>query len=115
MFRISRPLMSREKHPIDRAAMLLGITQAKLGAILGVTKAAVGQWKQEGRRVPAEHCPKIEKLTNGQVRCEELNDRVDWGYLRNHGSPAGHEWRQDLLGTHRDEAHGTGPARRQGA
>jgi len=90
MFRISRPLMNRQ-HPIDRAVTLLGISQGKLGALLGVTKAAVGQWKQEGRRVPAEHCPKIEKLTRGQVRCEELNDRVDWGYLRNNSS--GHDWR----------------------
>ncbi|MGD9946208.1 MAG: transcriptional regulator [Burkholderiaceae bacterium] len=74
--------MNREVHPIDRAASLLGITQAKLGALLGVSKAAVGQWKQEGRQVPPEHCPKIERLTQGRVRCEELNDRIDWAYLR---------------------------------
>ncbi|WP_081463790.1 Cro/CI family transcriptional regulator [Candidatus Glomeribacter gigasporarum] len=41
----------------------------------------VQQWRAAGR-VPPEHCPCIERLTNGEVRCEELNDRVDWTYLR---------------------------------
>lgn len=41
----------------------------------------VQQWEAAGR-VPAEHCPKIEQLTNGGVLCEELNDRVDWAVVR---------------------------------
>jgi DNA-binding transcriptional regulator YdaS (Cro superfamily) len=41
----------------------------------------VQQWKVTGR-VPPEHCPYIERLTNGKIRCEELNNRVDWAYLR---------------------------------
>lgn len=41
----------------------------------------VQQWREQGR-VPAEYCPKIEELTDGEVRCEELNDRVNWTYLR---------------------------------
>lgn len=41
----------------------------------------VQQWREQGR-VPAEYCPKIEELTCGEVRCEELNDRVNWAYLR---------------------------------
>lgn len=49
---------------------------------LGVTKGAVGQWKLPGRRVPAEHCPAIEKLVLGKVRCEALRPDVDWAYLR---------------------------------
>jgi DNA-binding transcriptional regulator YdaS (Cro superfamily) len=69
------------EHPIDRAAKLLG-SQVALANALGVTKAAVGQWKDEGRRVPAEHCPAIERLTDGVVTCEELRPDVAWGVLR---------------------------------
>nr|WP_198983039.1 YdaS family helix-turn-helix protein [Herbaspirillum sp. ASV7] len=46
----------------------------------------VQQWLAAGR-VPAEYCPKIEELTNGEVRCEELNDRVNWTYLRQTSVP----------------------------
>lgn len=69
-------------HPIERAAGLLGGYKA-LADRLGVTKSAVHQWKGEGRQVPPEHCPDIERLTAGQVTCEQLNDKVDWAYLRN--------------------------------
>lgn len=72
-------------HPIERAAGLLGGYKA-LADRLGVTKSAVHQWKGEGRQVPPEHCPDIERLTAGQVTCEQLNDKVDWAYLRNAGS-----------------------------
>jgi DNA-binding transcriptional regulator YdaS (Cro superfamily) len=68
-------------HPIDKAAQILG-TQSKLAAKLGVSRAAVGQWRLPGRQVPAEHCPTIEHLTEGRVRCEELRPDVDWAYLR---------------------------------
>ena len=69
------------EHPIERAARVVG-SQAALAIALKVTKAAVGQWKDAGRRVPAEHCPAIERLTGGQVRCEELRPDVAWGVLR---------------------------------
>lgn len=59
-----------------------GLTTQALAEKLGVTRAAVQQWKQEGRRVPADHCPEIEKLCEGAVRCEELNERVDWAFIR---------------------------------
>lgn len=72
-------------HPIERAAGLLGGYKA-LADRLGVTKSAVHQWKGEGRQVPPEHCPDIERLTAGQVTCEQLNDKVDWAYLRKAGS-----------------------------
>jgi DNA-binding transcriptional regulator YdaS (Cro superfamily) len=32
--------------------------------------------------VPAKKCPDIERLTDGAVRSEDLNDEVDWAYLR---------------------------------
>ena len=69
------------KPPVDRAVEIVG-TQALLAAALGVSKSAVGQWKEEGRRVPAEHCPVIERLTAGVVRCEELRPDIEWSVLR---------------------------------
>lgn len=54
----------------------------QLGEHLGVTKGAVSHWKNTGSPVPAEHCPEIEKLTEGEVLCEQLNPNVDWTYLR---------------------------------
>lgn len=69
------------EHPIEKAAGIVG-SQKALATALGVTKAAVWQWKEGGRQVPAEHCPGIERLTAGQVRCEELRPDVDWAYLR---------------------------------
>jgi DNA-binding transcriptional regulator YdaS (Cro superfamily) len=69
-------------HPLDKAARAAGLTLAALADRLGVTRAAVAQWKQSGRHVPARHCPPIERLCNGRVRCEELNALVDWAYVR---------------------------------
>lgn len=68
-------------HPIDEAAGIVG-SQVALAAALGVTKAAVNQWKLEGRKVPAEHCPAIERATGGKVRCEALRPDVDWAQVR---------------------------------
>jgi DNA-binding transcriptional regulator YdaS (Cro superfamily) len=68
-------------HPIDGAARVLG-SQVALAALLGVSKAAVNQWKHAGRRVPAEHCPSIERATHGAVRCEDLRPDIDWAVLR---------------------------------
>lgn len=67
--------------PLDEATKIIG-SQVALAQQLGVTKAAVAQWKLDGRRVPAEHCPVIERLTDGQVRCEDLRPDIDWAYLR---------------------------------
>lgn len=53
----------------------------KLGAALGVSKAVVNGWKVRGQ-VPPRLCPKIEKLSCGSVLCEDLNDTVDWEYIR---------------------------------
>lgn len=71
------------EHPLDKAVRLSGIgSLAALARYLGVTPAAAKQWKDENRRVPAEHCPKIEELTKGEVLCEVLNSDVNWSYLR---------------------------------
>lgn len=60
---------------------MLGSMQA-LAEKLGVTKGAVSQWKLDGRRVPAEHCPVIERLTGSEVRCEALRPDFDWKFIR---------------------------------
>lgn len=70
-----------DRHPLDVAARIVGSHQA-LAAALGVTKGALPQWKDANRRVPAEHCPAIERLTGGAVRCEDLRPDIDWGVLR---------------------------------
>jgi len=67
--------------PIERAAEILG-SQTALAELLGLSKGAVSQWKEPGRRVPAEYCPLIERATQGRVRCEELRPDVAWDVLR---------------------------------
>lgn len=66
---------------IDRAARKLG-SQTALADLCGVSKGAVSQWKELGRRVPAEYCPLIERATDGEVRCEDLRPDVAWDVLR---------------------------------
>lgn len=67
--------------PIDVAIKCAGSMKA-LADRLGITKGAVHQWSLPGRQVPAEHCPRIERLTLGAVTCEQLRPDVDWAYLR---------------------------------
>lgn len=74
-------------HPIDVAAGILG-SQAALASALGVTRAAVTQWKEEGRRPPAEHCPKIQRLTAGRVTCKDLRPDIDWAAASLQAEPA---------------------------
>lgn len=52
-----------------------------LGVQLGVTKGVISQWKRRGQ-VPASYCPLIERLMDRGVRSEELNNTVDWDYIR---------------------------------
>jgi DNA-binding transcriptional regulator YdaS (Cro superfamily) len=67
-------------NPIDKLIALFG-GPVKCAAALGVKSyQTVQQWKIS--RVPAEYCPRIEKLTHGEVTCEELRPDVDWAYLR---------------------------------
>lgn len=67
-------------HPIKRAANIVG-SQRELAKLLGVTRARVTQWLTTDRIV-SDYCPRIERLTGGQVRCEDLRPDVDWAYLR---------------------------------
>lgn len=66
------------------------MSQSELARKLGVSPVLVHQWKKrgpEGRQVPAERCPEIEKATGGAVRCEDLRPDVDWAYLRSTCKP----------------------------
>lgn len=72
---------SPEQAALQRATEIIGSATA-LAAHLEITKGAVSQWKDEGRKIPAEYCPTIERLTEGRVTCEELRPDVDWAYLR---------------------------------
>lgn len=66
---------------IDRAVRHFGSMSA-MARHLGLSSyTVIQQWKIAGR-VPAEHCPNIERLCGGVVRCEDLNDRVDWAFVR---------------------------------
>lgn len=64
------------KHPIEKAAEVAGSEKA-LADHLGVTKAAVWQWKQPGRRTPIEHCAAIEQICGHAVTRRELRPD-DW-------------------------------------
>lgn len=55
-------------------------TLKDFSAAMEVRYQVVQQWLKNG--VPAEVCPKIERLTERRVRCEQLNEKVDWAYLR---------------------------------
>lgn len=81
--------MSATKHT-QNAALEEAISKfdslAEMARVLGLSSYRVIQsWRGEGR-VPAEHCPKIEKAVG--VLCEGLNERVDWAYVRAGGAVA---------------------------
>jgi len=63
-------------HPIDVAAAVAG-SQVALADALGVTRAAVNQWKNDGRQTPIEHCAEVERLSGGAVRRWQLRP-ADW-------------------------------------
>ncbi|MDE4918367.1 DNA-binding transcriptional regulator YdaS (Cro superfamily) [Cupriavidus metallidurans] len=58
-----------------------------VATLLDVSRHAIYDYIRRGR-VPAEHCPTIERHCSGRVRCEVLNPSVDWNYLREHSAHA---------------------------
>ncbi|AMM14220.1 hypothetical protein AX768_09060 [Burkholderia sp. PAMC 28687] len=48
---------------------------------LKLSRGAIYDFIRRGN-FPPEHCPEIEKFSNGKVKCEVLNTTVDWGFLR---------------------------------
>lgn len=65
-----------DKHPIEMAAAYAGSYEA-LAQHLGVTKGAVHQWLSPKRKVPIEHCARIEAFTKGEVTRQMLRPD-DW-------------------------------------
>ena len=84
---------SSEREALERAAEVLG-GQAALASACGFAdRRNVWPWfNYENRRVPAEHCPSIEKATRAVamakgdpslvVTCEQLRGDVAWAVLR---------------------------------
>jgi DNA-binding transcriptional regulator YdaS (Cro superfamily) len=65
-----------DRHPIEIAAEIAGSYEA-LAKQLGVTRAAVHQWTSPTRKVPIEHCARIEAITKGAVTRQMLRPD-DW-------------------------------------
>lgn len=61
-------------------------SQSNLAALLSqetgrpLRQGHVSHWLKAG--MPAAYCPSVEKLTGGEVKCEELAPEVDWAVLR---------------------------------
>ena len=71
-----------DKAALRGAAEVLG-GQAALASACGYAdRRHVWPWFKTDRRVPAEHCPAIERATGGAVRCEDLRPDISWGVLR---------------------------------
>ncbi len=76
----------REMDALTKAQEILG-SQTALARAVGLVPQVVNNWHRRGR-VPADYCPKIERATNGAVRCEDLRPDVDWAFLRATDCPA---------------------------
>lgn len=65
-----------------REAIRLAGGLNRLAEAIGVERYQTIQGWVATASVPAEYCPKIEQVTGGAVRCEDLRPNVDWAYLR---------------------------------
>jgi DNA-binding transcriptional regulator YdaS (Cro superfamily) len=72
------PDPSDEMKALDEAFEKAGGVGA-LAVRLSVVSSAPSMWRARGR-VPAEHCPAIERETG--VRCERLRPDIPWDVLR---------------------------------
>ncbi|UVS95675.1 helix-turn-helix domain-containing protein [Burkholderia glumae] len=78
--------MDAEVHNDERQAELKDAVKQAGGASalaehLGLSRGAIYDFIRRGNFNP-EHCPEIEKFSQGKVRCEVLNNRVDWAFIR---------------------------------
>lgn len=77
-------------NPLEAAEKAVALLGGPVAAArqLGVERyQTVQSWLRN--RVPAEHCPAIERATAGVVRCEDLRPDVPWDVLRMQaGEPA---------------------------
>lgn len=69
---------------LERAIAIAG-SQSAFARALGKKQPYVPKWLKSATGLPAEYCPAVERMTRGEVRCEELNDSVDWQFVRRTG------------------------------
>lgn len=58
------------------------ISAKEFAGQVGVKPSVVSNWVRGKKQVPAERCPRIERVTNGEVTCEELRPDVEWHVVR---------------------------------
>lgn len=73
------PGMARQEE-LREAVKLAGGASA-VAEHLGLSRGAIYDFIRRGNFSP-EHCPVIEKFSNGKAKCEVLNNAVDWAYVR---------------------------------
>lgn len=66
---------------LKKACDIVG-TQAALAKKLGVKPPTVNQWLHFVKKIPLKQCVKIELITNGEVKREDLNPSVEWSLLQ---------------------------------
>ena len=71
--------------PIQIAIAAIG-NASRLAKAIHVPVQSVHFWRDGKRRIPADYCPRIEEVTAGAVRCEDLRPDVRWGVLRGRAS-----------------------------
>lgn len=69
----------------------------RLSEALNVPFILISQWSLGRRQVPAERCPDIERVTGGDVTCEDLKPDVDWSVLRGTGASSAEQPATDSL------------------
>lgn len=79
-----------DKKTAQKKALIAAIarypTLKSFAAALGVPYQVVQQWRTNG--VPPPYCPEIEKITKGATKCEDLDDTVNWKFVRKSGAEA---------------------------
>lgn len=73
---------------IEHLITLMGTQQAAADKI-GVRAPVLHAWRRGRQLVPCARCPIIERITAGQIRCEDLRPDIEWGVVR--GSIAKHD------------------------
>jgi DNA-binding transcriptional regulator YdaS (Cro superfamily) len=66
---------------LRRAVVICGSQVALAKAVgRGLAQSNVSMWFTR-ENIPAEHCPTIERVTRGLVKCEQLRPDVEWAVI----------------------------------
>lgn len=82
----SAAILSGMKNLAFEAVTKVFGSQKNLAQALGVTPGAVWIVVHGRRPVPISWCPRIEKLTDGKIVCEQLRPDVSWDVVRQNGA-----------------------------